>query len=119
MTEHRVTDPDTGAQKGQKLCRLDLLPTGPLWELGEHYGKGCAKYDPRNWERGYDWNLSYSAAMRHMVQFWDGEDIDPETGTKHVIAAAWHMLALAEFMDTNRDKDNRIRGRLFGQQKED
>ena len=106
-TEVRITDPDTGAEKGRKLARMDLIPADPLWELAEHYGKGCSKYADRNWERGYDWSLSYGAAMRHMVQFWSGEDTDVETGSKHVIAAAWHCLALAEFMDTNRAKDDR------------
>lgn len=105
--EVRKVDPDTGAEKGSKLARFDLMPTTPLWELAEHYGKGCEKYADRNWEKGYDWHLSYAAAMRHMTQFWGGEDCDPELGTKHVLCAAWHMLAVAEFMETNRSKDNR------------
>lgn len=108
-TEVRMTDPDTGAQKGSKRARFDLIPVGPLWELAEHYGKGGEKYADRNWERGYDWHLSFSALMRHAWAFWDGEDIDPETGTKHIIAAAWQCFALAEFMDTHPEKDNRVK----------
>lgn len=106
-TEVRMVDPDTGAAKGSKLARFDLIPAKPLWELAEHYGKGCAKYSSRNWERGYDWSLSFAACMRHLQQFWAGEDIDPETGSKHVIAAAWHALAMAEFMETHPEKDDR------------
>jgi len=107
--ETRTTDPTTGGQKGQKLARFSLLPVEPLWELAEHYGKGCRKYSERNFELGYAWSLSYDAAMRHLNQFWGGEDMDPETRTKHVIAAAWHCLALALFMKTHPEKDDRVK----------
>ncbi|BCP41477.1 hypothetical protein MINTMi27_15700 [Mycobacterium intracellulare] len=103
--EVRVTS-ETGGQKGTKLARFDLIPP-QIWELAEHYGKGAQKYDDDNWKRGYDWKLSYAAAQRHLHAFWAGEDIDPETGTKHVIAAAWHCMALAWFMDNMRQYDSR------------
>lgn len=106
-SEVRMTDPDTGAQKGQKLASFSLIPTGPLWELAEHFGKGAKKYAARNYERGYAWSLSYDAAQRHLNQFWAGEDIDPETGSKHLIAAAWHCFALALFSQTHPEKDDR------------
>jgi hypothetical protein len=107
--EVRVTDPDTGGQKCSKLARFDLLPADQLWQLAEHYGKAVVsgKYADRNWEKGYNWSLSYAAGMRHANKFWMGEDIDQPTGSKHVIAAAWHFLALAEFMDTHPEKDDR------------
>lgn len=108
-SEHRVVNETTGGEKGQKLARMDLIPAKPLYELAEHFGKGCKKYTDRNWERGYKWSLSYGAAMRHSVQFWDGEDLDPETGSKHAIAAAWHWLAIAEFMETHPELDDRVK----------
>lgn len=98
----------TGGEKGSKIERFDLIPAGPLRELAAHYGKGSEKYEDRNWERGYDWSLSYAAMQRHAWQFWNGEDIDPETGSKHIIAVAWHALALAQFMDQHPSFDNRV-----------
>lgn len=99
--EVRITSA-TGGSKGSKIARFDLIPTGPLWELAEHYGKGAQKYKrvngKDNWRNGYDWSLSYAALQRHANAFWNGEDIDPENGSKHIIAAAWHCLALAHFM---------------------
>lgn len=118
MTEEvRVTNESTGGQKGQKLARYDLVPGGPLLELAELYGKGAKKYADRNWERGYDWNLSFAALQRHAWAFWNGEDLipqtpegepdDPTAGSKHMIAVAWHALALAQFMDEHRELDTR------------
>lgn len=99
---------ETGAEKGSKLARFDLIPAGPLIELAEHFGRGAKKYADRNWEAGYDWSLSFAALQRHAWAFWNGEDLDPETGTKHIIAVAWHALALAQFMDQHPDFDNRV-----------
>lgn len=105
--EVRVTDPKTGGQKGQKLARFDLLPVGPLTQIAEVYGKGAQKYAERNWERGYDWSLSYAALQRHLTAFWGGEDFDPELGTNHLANAAFHVLALLEFGKTHPELDNR------------
>lgn len=103
------TDASTGAQKGVKLARFDLIPTNPLWELAEHYGRGAQKYAERNFEMGYKWSRSYAACLRHLNQFWSGEDFDPETGSKHVIAAAWHCFAMALWMTTHPEKDDRVK----------
>lgn len=97
----------TGGEKGQKLARFDLLPPKPLYQLAEVYGHGSRKYADRNWEKGYAWSLSYAAAMRHMTKFWAGETHDPETGLPHVLHAAFHMLALTEFMETHPGFDDR------------
>lgn len=106
-TEVRVVDKETGAQKGQKLARFDLVPAKPLWLLAEHYGRGAKKYADRNWERGYDWSLSYDALCRHLNAFWQGEDYDEETESLHMTAVAWHAFALIEFFHTHPEKDNR------------
>jgi Domain of unknown function (DUF5664) len=105
--EVRVTSA-TGGVKGSKLARFDQLPADVLWELAEHFGKGGAKYGDSNWRKGYDWKYSYAALQRHLNLFWMGEDYDEETDSKHVIAAAWHCLALAWFMDHKPEYDFRF-----------
>lgn len=97
----------TGAEKGSKIERYDLIPAEPLRLLAQHFGRGATKYADRNWEAGYGWNLSFAALMRHAWAFWGGEDIDAETGTPHIVAAAWHAFALAEYMNTHPEFDNR------------
>ena len=95
--ETRVVDAATGGEKGQKLARFSLIPFEMLWELARHYGRGAKKYADRNWERGYKWSLSYDALNRHLNQWCQGEDDDPETGTSHLIAVIWHATALFIF----------------------
>lgn len=113
-TETRVVNKETGAMKGQKLERFDLLPAEPLRQVARHYGIGSKKYSTegtsdgdRNWERGYDWSLSYGAMQRHLNAFWNGEDLDEETQSPHLAAAGFHVLALLEFAKTHPELDDR------------
>lgn len=105
--ERRVTDAETGAQKGTKPERYDLIPVYPLSELARVYGKGAEKYADRNWERGYAWGLSYAAMQRHINAFWGGETYDSETGLHHLAHAMFHCAALIEYGRTHPEKDNR------------
>jgi hypothetical protein len=97
--EVMITDPVTGGKKGQKEIRLDLLPVDTLWELARHYGRNTVKYEARNWERGSAWSLSYAALLRHLFAWWAGEDLDPMSAhkTRHLVAVAWHAIALLTF----------------------
>lgn len=97
----------TGGEKGVKPARFSLIPTEPLWQLAELYGKGAGKYSARNWEKGYEWSKSYDALMRHVNLFWDGEDDDPELKVPHLTCAVFHAFALLEFMITHPEYDDR------------
>lgn len=98
----------TGAKKAGNLERYDLIPAEPLRLLALHYGRGSLKYQDHNWALGYDWGLSFSALNRHLWQFWAGEDIDPETGSPHMVAVAWHAFALLQFMVDHPNFDTRL-----------
>lgn len=97
----------TGGVKAGNMQKGSLIPPSFLMELAEHYGKGAEKYESHNWARGYEWSKSYDALMRHLTAFWGGEDIDAETGSKHIIAVAWHAIALSHFMDRFPEYDDR------------
>lgn len=134
--EERTTS-STGGQKGVKLQRFDLIPVTPLRLLAEHFGKGARKYDEHQWRSGYEWSKSYSALMRHLTEFWLGNDYDvcskdpdgcsmktaagddfeplsPDTcynhtGSHHMVAVAWHSFVMLEFTETHPEHDDRYR----------
>lgn len=105
--EVRLTNELTGGQKGDKPARYDLIPVRPLEQLARLYGRGAAKYAPRNWEKGYVWSLSYAACQRHLNAFWGGEDNDTETGCPHLASAIFHCMAMMEWGVTHPDLDDR------------
>jgi hypothetical protein len=47
------------------------------------------------------------ALMRHLLAFLMGEDIDPETGSSHLIAVIWHCMTLRYFQLHDKGKDYR------------
>ena len=100
-TEEIVTDPFTGGMKGSKRARFDLLPFDALWKAAEHFSAGGKKYEDRNWERGYNWSLSFAALHRHLSLWWNGEDVEPLTEAgeivHHLDAVVFHALALRAF----------------------
>lgn len=107
--EVRITDPTTGAQKGRKPERYDLIPFEALDEVARVYGMGAEKYDDWNWAKGFAWSLSIGAAFRHMASYAAGEDLDPESGLPHPAHAVFHMLALITFRQHDLGTDDRWR----------
>lgn len=105
--EVRVVNPKTGGAKGRKPQRLDLVPWEPINRISEVYAFGASKYDDHNWRKGYEWSLSFAALMRHMGAFWEGEDVDPESGLPHVAHAGFHVLTLLAFMEEHGNLDDR------------
>jgi len=105
--EVRITS-STGGQKGRKPARFELIPPRPLWAVAELYGYGASKYqEARNWEKGYEWSLSYAALQRHANLFWSRENDDPETSLPHLAAVVFHALALMEYRTTHPECDDR------------
>lgn len=103
VEEVRITDAETGGQKGSKIVRMDLIPAEIRRQDGLVYGAGAKKYDDDNWRRGYDWRLSLSALFRHINAWEQGEDWDEELTelagepVSHLAAARWHLATLFTF----------------------
>jgi hypothetical protein len=105
--EVTVTDPATGGKKNQKLAQVGALDPGAILAVAEVAGFGATKYARYNFLKGYDWSLSYDAMQRHLMLWYSGEDVDPETGMSHLAHATWHGLALLAFEQRGLGTDNR------------
>lgn len=98
---------ETGGEKGQKLASVGSLDPSALLTLAEVSGWGAQKYEAHNYLRGYAWSLSFDACQRHLLAFWAGEELDPESGLPHVAHAAWHCLAMLAFLQRGIGTDDR------------
>ena len=72
-----------------------------LEQLAVHMAVGRAKYPDDvatglpNFMLGGKPDQEYTdAAMRHLAKFVCGEELDAETGTEHLSACVWNLLAL-------------------------
>lgn len=67
--------------------RCDLLPAAALLRLSRHFEKGAIKYGERNWEKGIPIPSFIDSAMRHILNYMDGQ-----TDEDHLCAAAWNLM---------------------------
>ena len=89
---------------GSKKSPLSVLPLPVLFEAGIVMLLGAAKYGRHNYRAiGVRASVYYDAAMRHLSQWWEGEDVDGESGVSH-LAHAICCLAIV--------RDSAIRGML-------
>lgn len=110
MSEETRTTSSTGGQKGVKEEQFDQIPIDALFEFARHYGRGAAKYDAHNFRKGYEYSKSFNALMRHAFAWWGGEEDDPETGTSHMAAVAWHAFNLMTLLEEHPEFDDRYKG---------
>lgn len=83
---------------GIRKVPMHVVPTKPLMALGLAMMEGGRKYGAHNYRKmGVRFSTYYDAAMRHLMSWWEGEDIDPDSGVYHVIKA---MACLTVLMDS-------------------
>ena len=105
---------ETGGEKEASNTSYSSMPWAAIAALSEHYYVGAQKYpnDPDtnqpNYMKGYPMSLSFEALHRHLSAYWQGEDLDPETQTNHMLAVAWHALNI--YTLTGSDWDDRWLG---------
>lgn len=86
---------------------MSLLPRGPLEREAQVLMHGARKYGRNNWRDGFDHTRLIAAALRHIVAYSDGEDMDPETGLCHLDHAACMIHFLSELRLTHPELDDR------------
>lgn len=106
------TDPNKALHFSDGKPGVDQIPAEVLLELGQVYTYGMQKYHRDNWKQGNDWHEFYGSALRHLLAFQSGEDIDPESGLPHLVHAAWNCITLRwyQLAGVGQDtRDDRIR----------
>ena len=73
-----------GKKYDQGKPDLSLLPRELLEETARAFEFGAKKYGRSNYKKGMDWHRVTASAMRHLVAFGNGEDMDSESGLSHL-----------------------------------
>jgi hypothetical protein len=87
--------------------RLDLIPVGPLVEVGRVFTFGALRYGDRNWEFGFSWMRCYGSILRHLWKWAMGATNDEESGCNHLAHVVANCLFLLEYAVTHREFDDR------------
>lgn len=84
---------------GVRKVPLHLIPPAALVHLAKALQQGAEKYGAFNWrDKDVAISVYISAALRHLMACWDGEDVDPESGQYHLAHA---MACLAIVLDAD------------------
>ena len=88
----------TEARKNDRLddkLRWELLPLEDVEDIVRVYTAGAKKYGPDQWQNLPDGIRRYKAALlRHLVEFDKGNEIDEETGCRHLAQVCWNAIAM-------------------------
>lgn len=73
-----VKDSNPKDDVGSRKPGIGAVPCKPLYEAGAALTYGGKKYGNHNYRHiGVRASVYYDAAMRHLMAWWEGEDIDP------------------------------------------
>jgi hypothetical protein len=80
--------------------RWDLLPLSLIEETVQVLTFGAKKYGPNNWKQVQDgFDRYYSALMRHIVAYKNGELYDQESKLSHLAHAMCNLIFLSELQE--------------------
>ena len=70
--------------------------------------EGARKYGRHNYRvAGVRASIYYDATMRHLMQWWEGEDTDPDSGLSHITKAICSLVVLRDSMVRDMMHDDR------------
>jgi hypothetical protein len=108
---------DAASQEGKAAEAIkhdfDKLPVellDPLWleAVAEVLGFGARKYAAHNWRKGFKHTRLLGAALRHLLAWQRGQDLDPESGLPHLAHASCCLMFLTNLTQTRPDLDDRV-----------
>lgn len=93
---------------GTRKAPMSTVSAPVLAEVGVAMLEGALKYGRHNYRAmGVRSSVYYDATMRHLMSWWEGEDIDPASGMSHVTKAITSLVVLRDAMINNMCEDDR------------
>lgn len=104
----------TGKKSDDGKPPIALVPSALIHGAARVLAHGAEKYGPHNWRGGIKYSRIYSALLRHLLAWNDGEDQDPVdkggSGLNHLCHAACELAFLMQFVaDGRKDLDDRYK----------
>jgi hypothetical protein len=106
LSSEKPTNPKDAI--GVRKVPMSVVPSGVLMETALGMLEGASKYGRHNYRAmGVRASVYYDAAMGHMMDWWEGEDIDPDSGLSHVTKAICSLVVLRDAMLQGKFTDDR------------
>lgn len=94
---------------GVKKAPISTVPMPVMVEVGVAMLEGACKYGRSNYRvAGVRASVYFDAVMaRHLPAWWEGEDIDPDSGLSHITKAIASLVVLRDAMMNGMWTDDR------------
>jgi len=93
---------------GTKKAPISTIPSPVLMEVGVALLEGARKYGRHNYRvSGVRASVYYDATMRHMMAWYEGQDIDPDSELSHITKAIASLVVLRDAMIHGKVTDDR------------
>lgn len=93
---------------GVKKVPMSTVSARVMMEIGLGMLEGDRKYGRHNYRvAGVRGSVYYDACMRHIMAWWEGEDVDQESGLSHITKALSCLTVLRDAMLNNKFYDDR------------
>lgn len=93
---------------GTKKPPMSTVSGPVLQEVGIAMLEGALKYGRHNYrEAGVRVSVYYDAVWRHLIAYWEGEDIDPASGISHLSKAIAGLAVLRDSEINGNVQDDR------------
>ena len=94
-----VKDTNPKDAVGIRKTPFSVIPWPVIAELGLAMLEGARKYGRHNYRRaGVRASVYFDANIRHMAEWFEGQDIDPKSGVSHVTKAIASLVVLRDSM---------------------
>lgn len=96
-----MTDKPTNPKDlvGVRKAPMSTVSAPVLAEIGVAMLEGACKYGRHNYRvGGVRASVYYDATMRHLMAWWEGQDIDPDSGMNHITKAITSLVVLRDAM---------------------
>ncbi len=93
---------------GVRKAPLSVVPMGVVAEMGVGMLEGASKYGRHNYRAiGVRSSVYFDATMRHLIGWWEGEDLDPDSKLSHITKALCSLAVLRDAMLQGKLEDDR------------
>ena len=110
MAKNKLSTKDTNPKDAIGIAKvpLSVVSAPVLMEIGLGMMEGARKYRRHNYRIvGVRASVYYDAAMRHLMAWWEGESIDPDSGLNHITKALACLSVLRDSMILGNWEDDR------------
>jgi hypothetical protein len=93
---------------GVRKAPMSTVPANVLAEIGVAMLEGASKYGRHNYRVvGVRGSVYYDGTMRHLMDWWEGQDLDPDSGMSHITKAITSLVVLRDAMIQGKFTDDR------------